>query len=146
MTDGSTVRIDSPSGLPNPTHILEIREPFILMNLILPSDSVGAMMKLCEDRRGIYRKTEYIGATRVILQYEMPLDEVIYDFYDKLKSATKGYGTMDYELLGFRSSDLVKMDILVNGERVDALSLIVHRDKAESRGRKLLVRLKNEID
>ncbi len=145
-TDGSTIRIDSPSELPNPTHILEIREPFILMNLILPSDSVGAMMKLCEDRRGIYRKTEYIGATRVILQYEMPLAEVIYDFYDKLKSATKGYGTMDYELLGFRSSDLVKMDILVNGERVDALSLIVHRDKAESRGRKLLVRLKNEID
>jgi GTP-binding protein LepA len=146
MTDGSTMRIDSPSELPNPTHVLEIREPFILMNLILPADSVGSMMKLCEDRRGVYKKTEYIGATRVILQYEMPLAEVIYDFYDKLKSATKGYGTMDYDFIGFRSGELVKMDILVNGDRVDALSLIVHRDKAESRGRKLLVRLKGEID
>ncbi len=146
MTDGSTVRIDSPSELPNPTHVLEIREPFILMNLILPADGVGALMKLCEDRRGVYRKTEYIGATRVILQYELPLAEVIYDFYDKLKSATKGYGTMDYDVIGFRSGDLVKMDILVNGDKVDALSLIVHRDKAEMRGRKLLVRLKGEID
>jgi GTP-binding protein LepA len=144
-TDGTVYRIDSPSELPNPTHVEEIREPYILMNLILPADSVGAMMKLCEDRRGTYRKTEYIGSTRVILQYEMPLAEVIYDFYDRLKSATKGYGTMDYDLLGFRVGDLVKMDILVNGDRVDALSVIVHRDKAEQRGRKLLVRLKEEI-
>src|SRR5687768_10077484 len=117
-----------------------------MMNLILPADSVGAMMKLCEDRRGIYRKTEYIGSTRVILQYELPLAEVIYDFYDKLKSVTKGYGTMDYDLIGFRPGDLVKMDILVNGDRVDALSVIVHKTKAEPRGRKLLVRLKEEID
>ncbi len=146
LTDGSTIRIDSPSELPNPTHIAEVREPYILMNLILPADSVGALMKLCEDRRGIYKKTEYIGPTRVILQYEMPLAEVIYDFYDKLKSATKGYGTMDYEFIGFRSGNLVKMDILVNGDRVDALSVIVHRDKAEARGRKLLLRLKEEID
>ncbi len=146
LTDGSTIRIDSPSELPNPTHIVEVREPYILMNLILPAESVGAMMKLCEDRRGTYKKTEYIGATRVILQYEMPLAEVIYDFYDKLKSATKGYGTMDYEFIGFRGGDLVKMDILVNGDRVDALSVIVHRDKAEARGRKLLLRLKQEID
>src|SRR5688500_16106470 len=145
-TDGTVFRIDSPSELPNPTHVEEIREPFILMNLILPADSVGAMMKLCEDRRGTYRKTEYIGSTRVILQYEMPLAEVIYDFYDRLKSATTGYGTMDYDLLGFRVGDLVRMDILVNGDRVDALSVIVHRDKAEQRGRKLLVRLKEEID
>ena len=145
-TDGTVFRIDSPSELPNPTHVEEIREPFIMMNLILPADSVGAMMKLCEDRRGIYRKTEYIGSTRVILQYELPLAEVIYDFYDRLKSATKGYGTMDYDLIGFRPGDLVKMDILVNAERVDALSVIVHRNKAEQRGRKLLVRLKEEID
>src|SRR5687768_18558861 len=117
-----------------------------MMNLILPADSVGAMMKLCEDRRGIYRKTEYIGSTRVILQYELPLAEVIYDFYDRLKSATKGYGTMDYDLIGFRPGELVKMDILVNGDRVDALSVIVHKTKAEPRGRKLLVRLKEEID
>jgi GTP-binding protein LepA len=145
MTDGTAKRIDSPSELPNPTHILEIREPYIVMNLILPADSVGAIMKLCEDRRGIYKKTEYIGATRVILVYEIPLAEVIYDFYDRLKSATRGYGTMDYDFIGFRAGNLVKMDILVNGDRVDALSVIVHKDHAEQRGRRLLVRLKEEI-
>ena len=146
LSDNSIKRIDAPSALPNPTLVQEIREPYILMNLILPSDSVGAMMKLCEDRRGVYKKTEYIGSTRVILVYEMPLAEVIYDFYDRLKSATRGYGTMDYDLVGFRAGELVKMDILVNGDRVDALSVIVHRDHAENRGRKLLVRLKEEID
>jgi GTP-binding protein LepA len=146
QTDGTTVKIDSPSELPNPTLVAEIREPFIQMNLILPADSVGLLMKLCEERRGIYKKTEYIGATRVILVYEMPLAEVIYDFYDRLKSGTKGYGTMDYDVIGFRKGDLVKMDILVNGDRVDALSVIVHREQAEARGRKLLVRLKEEID
>jgi GTP-binding protein LepA len=145
LTSGQTQRIDSPSELPNPTIVQEIREPYILMNLILPADSVGALMKLCEDRRGVYSKTEYIGASRVILVYEMPLAEVIYDFYDRLKSSTKGYGTMDYDLIGFRVGDLVKMDILVNGDRVDALSVIVHRDYAEKRGRNLLVRLKEEI-
>jgi GTP-binding protein LepA len=116
-----------------------------LCDLILPAESVGAIMKLCEDRRGVYRKTEYIGATRVILEYEMPLAEVIYDFYDRLKSATRGYGTMDYDLIGFRKGELVKLDILVNGDRVDALSVIVHRDHAEQRGRRLLIRLKKEI-
>ena len=124
MTDGTLKRIDSPSELPNLTHIEEIREPYILVNLILPADSVGAMMKLCEDRRGIYKKTEYIGTSRVILVYEMPLAEVIFDFYDRLKSATRGYGTMDYDLIGFRAGDLVKMDVLVNGDRVDALSAV----------------------
>src|SRR3954467_3631187 len=146
LTDGTTKRIDSPSQLPNPNHVAEIREPYIRMDLILPSDSVGALMKLCEDRRGLYKKTEYIGATRVLLQYEMPLAEVIFDFYDRLKSTTRGYGTMDFELIGFRPGNLVKLDILVNGDRVDALSVIVHRDHAEQRGRRLLVRLKEEID
>ncbi len=146
MTDGSTIRIDAPSELPNQTQVQEVREPYILMNLILPAESVGALMKLCEDRRGVYKKTEYIGAARVIIVYEMPLAEVIYDFYDRLKSATKGYGTMDYDLIGFRRGELVKLDILVNADRVDALSVIVHRDKAELRGRRLLVRLKGEID
>ncbi len=145
LTDGSVKRIDAPSELPNPTNIQEIREPYILVNLILPSDSVGALMKLCEDRRGVYKKTEYISTTRVILVYEMPLAEVIYDFYDRLKSATRGYGTMDFDLIGFRPGNLVKLDILVNADRVDALSVIVHRDHAENRGRKLLVRLKEEI-
>jgi GTP-binding protein LepA len=145
LTDGETIRIDAPSELPSPTQVAEIREPYILCDLILPADSVGAIMKLCEDRRGVYRKTEYIGATRVILEYEMPLAEVIYDFYDRLKSATRGYGTMDYDLIGFRKGDLVKLDILVNGDRVDALSVIVHREHAEQRGRRLLIRLKKEI-
>ncbi len=145
LTDNTTERIDSPSELPNPTQVLEIREPYIQMNLILPGDAVGALMKLCEDRRGIYKKTEYIGASRVILVYEMPLAEVIYDFYDRLKSSTKGYGTMDYDFIGFRVGNLVKMDILVNADRVDALSVIVHVDYAEKRGRNLLVRLKEEI-
>src|SRR5258705_8480072 len=106
LTDNSTLRIDAPSELPNPTQVAEIREPYILMNLIVPGDSVGAIMHLCEDRRGVYQKTEYIGASRVILVYELPLAEVIYDFYDRLKSATKGYGTMDYDLIGFRPGDL----------------------------------------
>jgi GTP-binding protein LepA len=145
-TDGTVLKIDSPSELPNPTQVEEIREPFILMNLILPADGVGALMKLCEDRRGTYKKTEYIGATRVMLQYELPLAEVIYDFYDRLKSATKGYGTMDFDFLEFRKGDLVKLDILVNGDRVDALSVIVHKEHAEARGRKLLTRLKEEIE
>jgi len=145
LTDGSTRRIDAPSDLPNLTLVDEIREPYITMNLIIPGDSVGQIMKLCEDRRGIYKKTEYIGASRVILVYEIPLAEVIYDFYDRLKSATRGYGTMDYDLIGFRVGDLVKMDILVNGDRVDALSVIVHKEHAEARGRRLLVRLKEEI-
>ncbi len=145
LTDKSVVMIDAPSDLPDPTYVEEIREPFIKLDMILPGDSVGAMMKLCEDRRGTYVKTEYIGATRVILTYEVPLAEVIYDFYDKLKSSTRGYGTMDYELIGFRKGELVKLDILVNGDRVDALSVIVHREAAEARGRKLLVRLKAEI-
>jgi len=146
MTDGSIQRIDAPSQLPNPTSVQEIREPFILINIIVPADGVGPLMKLCEDRRGTYKKTEYIGASRLILTYEMPLAEVIFDFYDRLKSITRGYGTMDYDLIGFRAGDLVKMDILVNGDRVDALSVIVHRSHAESRGRRLLLRLKEEID
>src|SRR5437667_259788 len=146
MTDGSLKRIDAPSELPDLSQVREIREPYIVINLIVPADSVGAIIQLCEDRRGVYRKTEYIGATRVILVYEMPLAEVIYDFYDRLKSGTKGYGTMDYDFIGFRVGDLVKMDILVNADRVDALSVIVHKNKAEARGRKLLVRLKEEID
>jgi GTP-binding protein LepA len=147
LTDGTTKKIDSPSELPNLTMIEEIREPFINMQLIVPEDSVGALMKLCEDRRGTYKKTEYLGHSgRVILVYELPLAEIIYDFYDRLKSATRGYGTMDYEVIGFRPGNLAKVDILVNGDRIDALSMIVHRDYAEARARKLLVRLKEEID
>jgi len=147
LTDGTTKRIDSPSELPTTTMVGEIREPFIDMQPIIPEDCVGNMMKLCEDRRGTYKKTEYLGNSgRVILVYDLPLAEIIYDFYDRLKSATKGYGTMDYELTGFRAGNLVKIDILVNNDRIDALSMIVHRDHAEQRSRKLLSRLKEEID
>ena len=143
--DGTTQQIDSPSELPDPTMIAEIREPFIKMQLLLPQDGVGAIMKLCEDKRGTYLKNEYLGE-RVILEYELPLAEVIYDFYDRLKSSTKGYGTMDYDFIGFRQGNLVKVDILVNGDKVDAMSLICHRDTAEAKSRRLLVRLKEEID
>ncbi len=145
-TDGGVIRIDAPSQLPDPSHIREVREPYIKMDVIVPVDSVGAIMRLCEDRRGIYRKTEYIGTDRVILIYEIPLAEVIYDFYDKLKSSTRGYGTMDYEFIGFRTGNLVRVDVLVNGNRVDALSMIVHRSIAEQRSRRILVKLKEQID
>ena len=144
-SDNTTQQIDSPSELPDPTYIVEIREPFIKMQLLLPQDSVGAIMKLCEDKRGTYLKNEYLGE-RVILEYELPLAEVIYDFYDRLKSSTKGYGTMDYDFIGFRAGNLVKVDILVNGDKIDAMSLICHRDTAEAKSRHLLVRLKEEID
>jgi len=106
---------------------------------------MGAIMQLCEDRRGTYRSTEYLGPNRAQLVYELPLAEIVYDLHDKLKSATHGYGTMDYEIIGFRPADLVKMDILVNGARVDALSMIVHRSQADHRGRSLVKRLKDEI-
>jgi GTP-binding protein LepA len=145
LSSGETRRIDAPSDLPDLSQVREIREPFILLNLIIPSDSVGTMMHLCEERRGTFKKTEYIGTARVILQYEIPLAEVIYDFYDRLKSATRGYGTMDYELIGFRGEDLVKVDILINADRVDALSFMTHRASAEQRGRRLLLRLRKEI-
>jgi GTP-binding protein LepA len=144
-TDGTAIQIDSPSELPDPTYVVEIREPYIKMQLLLPQDGVGAIMKLCEDRRGIYQKTEYVGE-RVIIVYEIPLAEVIYDFYDRLKSSTRGYGTMDYDFIGFRVGNLVKVDILVNGDKVDAMSLICHRDNAEQKSRRLLTRLKEEID
>ena len=145
-TDGTVLRIDAPSQLPDPSHIVEVREPFIKMDVIVPGDAVGAIMKLCEDRRGTYRKTEYIGAERVILTYDIPLAEVIYDFYDKLKGSTRGYGTMDYDLTGFRAGNLVRVDVLVNGNKVDALSMILHRTVAEQRSRKILTKLKEQID
>ncbi len=143
---GAVIQITNPADLPDVTRINEIREPIIKAEIIIPNENVGDTMKLCEARRGIYKKQMFLSETRQILEYELPLAEIIYDFYDKLKSMTRGYGTMDYTLIGFRADNLVKLDILVNGEQVDALSLIVHRDKAEQRGRSLLVRLKKEID
>ncbi len=145
-SDGEVIRIDAPSQLPDLSVVEEIREPMIDANLIVPADCIGAIMKIADERRGEYRKTEYLSTDRVMLTYHFPLSETIYDFYDKLKSATKGFGTMDYEITGYHADRLVKLDVLVNGVAVDALSIIVHRDKAEKRGRGLIRRLKGEID
>ena len=146
LTDGTVKRIESPSELPEMAKVEEIREPIVNVSMIIPSDCVGTVMRLSMDRRGVQKKTEYLSDTRVMMNYEMPLGEIIYDFYDKLKTCTRGYGTADYELTGYRAENLVKMDILVNAVAVDALSIIVHRDKAQIRGRKLIMRLKKEID
>jgi GTP-binding protein LepA len=146
QTDGKVITIESPSELPDGSKIDELREPIVELNLITPAESIGAIMKLTDERHGQYKKTEYLSSTRVLLTYEMPLAEILFDFYDKLKSATRGYGTMDYELIGFRAAQLVKLDILVHGTPVDALSIIVHRQNAEHRGRRLIQRLKKEID
>ena len=145
LHDGSVKMIDSASMLPDLSKVREIREPMIRAGIIVPAENIGDISKLCQDRRGIYKKTEYLGPSRVIIEYDMPLAEVIFDFFDRLKTATRGYGTLDYDLIGFRADELVKMDILVNGQAIDALSLIVHRSKAESRGRAIIRKLKQEI-
>ncbi|MGA9925403.1 MAG: translation elongation factor 4 [Isosphaeraceae bacterium] len=143
---GETLHISNPTRIPDPGDIEEFREPIAKVNFILPADCIGAIMQLCEDRRGFFIKTEYLSPTRAILTYELPLAEMIYDLYDKLKSATRGYGTMDYELIGYRAGDLCRLDIVVAGQKVDALSVVVHRAHADRRGRKLVRKLKGEID
>ncbi len=143
---GEILHISNPTRIPEAGEIEEFREPIAKVNFIIPTESIGAIMQLCEDRRGTYIKTEYLSTTRAILTYEIPLAEMIYDLYDKLKSATRGYGTMDYEVIGFRASDLCRLDILVAGQKVDALSSIVHRSHADRRGRKLVRKLRGEID
>lgn len=145
LKEGEVKRVDNPQDVPTDGTIEEFREPIAKVNFILPSDSIGPIMELCANRRGIYKSTEYLGTNRAQLVYELPLGEVIYDMHDKLKSITRGYGTMDYEVIGFRPADLVKLDILVKGNRVDALSTIVHRSQADRRGRGLAKRLKAEI-
>ena len=143
---GQTLHISNPTRIPDAGEIEEFREPLSKVNFIIPSDCIGAIMQLCEDRRGLYIKTEYLSTTRAILTYELPLAEMIYDLYDKLKSATRGYGTMDYDLIGYRAGDLCRLDILVAGQKVDALSVVVHRAHADRRGRKLVRKLKGEIE
>jgi GTP-binding protein LepA len=145
LKGGDVIKIDSPSELPDASTVEEIREPIIDASLIVPADAIGAIMQLAEDRRGKYKKTEYLSPQRAMLTYEFPLAETIFDFYDRLKAATHGYGTMDYELKGYRADNLDKLDILVNSTPVDALSVIVHKDKAERRGRGLIRRLRKEI-
>jgi GTP-binding protein LepA len=144
--DGQVIIVNSPQEVPDAGQIDQFREPIVKINFIIPAENVGDIMKLCADRRGQFLRQEYLSPTRVMLTYELPLAEVIYDLYDKLKSVTHGYGTMDYELLGYREADLVRLDILVHGKRVDALSIIVHRANAEYRGRKLVKKLREEID
>ena len=143
---GETIVIDSPQKVPDAGQIEEFREPFVRINFLLPSANIGDLMQLCSERRGVYVRTEYLSPTRAILAYELPLAEIIYDLYDKLKSVTHGYGTMDYDFLGYRAADLVRLDVLVHHNRVDALSTIVHRGTADRRGRKLLKKLREEID
>ncbi len=144
-TDGSELKVDNPTNLPPVQEISYMEEPFVDANIMLPSEYIGPVMEICQNKRGIYKTTEYIDENRVNLKYEMPLNEIIYDFFDTLKSRTKGYASLDYELLDYRKSDLVKLDILLNGEIVDALSFIVHRDKAQQRGRLIVKKLKEEI-
>jgi len=143
---GEILEIHRPQQVPDAGEIEEFRQPIVRVNIVLPIECIGPAMKLCQDRRGVYKVTEYLSPTRAMLTYDLPLAEVIYDLHDKIKSATRGYGTMDYELLGYFPADLVRMDIMVNGTRVDALSVICDRADADSRGRAVVKKLKSEID
>ena len=145
LTDGSIVNVDAPSKMPEKTKINFIKEPYIYTNIIAPSECIGAIMELCQNKRGIYKSVDYIDATRIDVHYEIPLSEIVYDFYDRLKSTTKGYASFDYELCGYKESSLVKMDILLNGEIVDALSVIIHKDFAYPKGRAIVKKLRELI-
>lgn len=145
LTDGSVIEVDSPSKMPDRAKISAIAEPYIYTNIIAPSQYVGPIMELCQSKRGIYKSIDYIDATRINVHYEIPLSEIVYDFYDKLKSTTKGYASFDYELCGYKESNLVKMDILLNGVIVDALSTIVHKDFAYTKGRAIVTKLQKLI-
>ena len=145
LTNGETKEIDSPNKMPEAVKIKEVLEPYIYTNIIVPSSYIGAIMELCQNKRGIYKNMEYIDQERVNIHYEMPLSEVVYDFFDKLKSTTKGYASFDYEVCGYLPSQLVKMNIMLNGKIVDALSLIVHKDFAYPRGRAIVKKLRTEI-
>ena len=145
LTNGEIVMVDAPSKLPDKSKVKDIREPYIKTNIFTPKEYIGSIMKLCQDKRGIYINMEYIDTTRVNIHYELPLSEIVYDFFDKLKSYTKGYASFDYEIIGYKSSSLVRLDILLNGEMVDALSVIVHKDFAYSRGRAVVEKLKESI-
>jgi GTP-binding protein LepA len=144
-TSGEVLEIVNPNHLPQPNHIERVEEPYITATIITRDDSLGGLLKLCEDRRGEQKSLEYVSSNRVVLTYDFPLNEVVLDFYDKLKSISRGYASLDYELAGYREGDLIKLDILVNGEPVDALSLIVHREEAAVKGRLLAAKMKEII-
>jgi GTP-binding protein LepA len=145
QTDGEMIRIDNPANMPDPQKIEYIEEPYVRATIMVPNDFVGAVMELCQTKRGIFGDMQYIDTNRVSIKYELPLSEIVYDFFDQLKSSTKGYASFDYELTGYKQSKLVKMDIMLNGEKVDALSFIVHRDSAYQRGKVLVEKLKELI-
>ena len=145
LTDGTIIQIDSPKKLPDITKIKTISEPFIKTNIFTPSEYIGSLMELCQNKRGIYKNIEYLTTERAILHYDLPLSEIVYDFFDKLKSISKGYASFDYELIGYKPSNLVKMDILVNGVVVDAMSTIVHKEFAYKRGKAVVESLKEII-
>lgn len=144
-TDGNDIEVDNPANMPDPQKIDRIEEPYVKASIMAPKDYVGAVMELCQNKRGIFIDMQYLDETRVSIIYEIPLAEIVYDFFDQLKSHTKGYASFDYELIGYKPSKLVKMDILLNGEKVDALSFIVHRDSAYSRGKVIVEKLKELI-
>lgn len=144
-TDGTELRLENPADLPDPSKIERLEEPYVKVTLHTPTEFIGGLLKLCEVKRGTQIKMEYVTDKKVIIEYKLPLNEIVMDFYDKLKSITKGYASMEYELMGFETANLVRMDILLNGEPVDALSIIVHRSQAEFRGRQLCAKLKELI-
>ncbi len=144
-TDGNELRLENPADLPDPSKIEHLEEPIVNVAIHTPSEHIGGLLKLCENRRGVQQKMEFVTDKKVIIEYKIPLNEIVMDFYDKLKSISKGYASMEYELLGFETSNLVKMDILLNGEPVDALSVIVHHAQAERKGRQLCEKLKELI-
>ena len=144
-TNGDTIEIDNPNDLPSLQEIETIEEPFLKISIICPAKDLGAVMKLCQDRRGINKGYEYLDPERILLHYEMPLPEIVLDFHDRIKSVTQGYGSFDYDHIGFRAGDLVKLDVLLNNELIEGFSFIVHRDKAYARGREIVTRLKDAI-
>ena len=143
--DGKTLEIDNPSHLPDPTRIRALYEPYVSMDIHVPNEYVGNVMKLCEEKRGSQKNLHYLATNRVVVTYELPFAEIVYDFFDRLKSATRGYASMDYQPIDYRQSDLVRLDIMLNGETVDALAVIVHRDKSYTYGRSLALKLKRTI-
>ena len=145
LTDGSKIMVDSPAKMPKREVISRTLEPYVKTSIFTPSEYIGSIMELCQDKRGTFINMEYLDQERVTIHYEIPLSEIVYDFFDKLKSYTKGYASFDYELIGYKESNLVKMDILLNGDIIDALSVIVHKDFAYNRGKVVVEKLKEII-
>ena len=144
-TDGEMIQIENPAHMPVPQEIEHVEEPFVKATVIVPNEFVGAVMELSQEKRGEFKDMKYLDTTRVMITYQLPLSEIIYDYFDRLKSSTRGYASLDYELSGYKESSLVKLDIMLNGEPVDALSVIVHRDRAQYRGRLLVEKLRGII-